>query len=140
MHADNKIFSQEGIKELANLGIRVSFSAPRDPRQNSLVERMHRFIKTQVRVWLDDESSYVHEAWPFLLSEIAFKLNVGESRSFNVSAFTAMFGRPPKDPFEERWNHDHENLSSEEAIRVVRKRLRTRESEVVKNRITSTFF
>lgn len=55
IHAENSIFSKQGVDVFRTLGITVKFSAATDSAQNDFVKRYHRYVREQGKVYFQDK-------------------------------------------------------------------------------------
>jgi hypothetical protein len=95
VHSDNDVrfASSKGVYQsvLRALGCRVSFSSPRHPQGNSMVERMNRSVLQTFRILM----SQLHtKNWPVLAPYVSFCINSCVHQASGFSPGELFLGRP----------------------------------------------
>lgn len=93
IHSDNGIISNAGKTEFLSYEMQVVESAPRDAAQSKCVEKNHKFVSEQVKVFLADKTSFTFNSWPLSFQELGYKLNHNCIRMQNKTLHETTFGR-----------------------------------------------
>jgi transposase InsO family protein len=95
IHSDNDVrfASSKGVYQsvLRALGCRCSFSSPRHPQGNSMVERMNRTVLQVFRILMSQLHS---KNWPLLAPYVAFCINSYVHKVSGFSPGELFLGRP----------------------------------------------